>query len=65
MIDDKPDVALYLADHGIKMLLFDTPYNREVKQDYFIRVHSWEDIERVIMNVNMQSAFDGSGKSGL
>ena len=65
MIDDKPDVALYLADHRIKALLFDAPYNQEIKQESIIHVYSWKDVERVIMNLNLQFAIDGGWKSGL
>lgn len=51
MIDDKPDVALHLASHGVKVLLFDTAYNREVRRDDIIRVHDWEEIRQVIQHM--------------
>lgn len=44
MIDDKPDVALYLAEKGIRILLFDTEYNQGITHDNIVRVYSWEDI---------------------
>ncbi len=33
MIDDKPEVALHLAENGIKVLLFDTRYNQKIEHD--------------------------------
>lgn len=48
MIDDKPDVALYLAERGVRVLLFDTLYNRELEHENIIRVHSWEEIGREV-----------------
>lgn len=44
MIDDKPDIALYLAENGVKVLLFDAPYNKQVKHENITRVHSWDEI---------------------
>lgn len=59
MIDDKPEVALYLADNGMQVLLFDAPYNQETAHENLIRVYDWKDVERVI------AALDGPrGRSG-
>lgn len=44
MIDDKPDVALYLANNGIIVLLFDTRYNQNINHENIIRVYDWNDI---------------------
>ncbi len=44
MIEDSPDIALHLADKGIKVLLFDTNYNKNISHNNIIRVYSWEDI---------------------
>ena len=49
MIDDKPEVALYLADHGIRVLLFDTLYNQGTEHENITRVYNWEDIGKVIV----------------
>lgn len=48
MIDDKPEVALYLADNGVSVLLFDAPYNQAVGHKRITRVHDWEEIGRMI-----------------
>lgn len=44
MIEDKPENALYLAQNGILVLLFDAPYNRDLNHKNITRVHSWEEI---------------------
>lgn len=43
MVEDKPDVADYLAEHGIKVLLFDAPYNQELMHKNIIRVKNWDE----------------------
>lgn len=48
MIDDKPDIALYLAENGVKVLLFDAPYNKTVEHENITRVCSWDEIYRYV-----------------
>lgn len=48
MIDDKPDIALFLAESGMRVLLFDAPYNRSVEHKNITRVGSWEDIYDIL-----------------
>lgn len=50
MIEDKPDVAVYLAEKGIQVLLFDAPYNRSISNTNIIRVYSWENIYNYLEN---------------
>ena len=50
MIDDKPDIALYLAENGVKVLLFDAPYNKFVEHENITRVYSWDEIYRYVNN---------------
>lgn len=52
MIDDKPDVAIYLAEHGIRVLLFDTLYNQGLEHDNMIRVYDWKDIEQRLQELD-------------
>lgn len=54
MIDDKPDVALYLANHGVKVLLFDAPYNQDVKHKNITRVSNWVEVHAQIQDLSMQ-----------
>lgn len=51
MIDDKPEVALYLADNGIKVFLFDTRYNQNVTHNNILRVYNWNDIYEKIKDI--------------
>lgn len=44
MIEDKPEVAYYLAEQGIKVLLFKAPYNKDVKHENIIPVSNWEEV---------------------
>lgn len=48
MIDDSPEIALYLAGKGIKVMLFDTGYNRDISHENITRVYSWADITQKI-----------------
>lgn len=48
MIEDKTDVALFLAEQGIKILLFDAPYNQQLNHPNITRVHSWDEISNII-----------------
>lgn len=44
MIDDAPHHALKIAQSGVTVLLFDRPWNRDVKHPNIFRVHSWQEI---------------------
>ena len=48
MIDDRPNVALFLAEAGIKVLLFDAGYNQEVEHENILRITNWIDIYQEI-----------------
>lgn len=50
MIEDKPDIAMFLANNGIKVLLFDAPYNKEISHNNIIRVKDWYEISDIINN---------------
>lgn len=51
MIDDRPDVAVYLAEKGVRVFLFDTRYNRKVSHRNITRVCDWKDIYRKISEI--------------
>lgn len=51
MIDDKPDVSLYLAENGVKVLMFDTSYNQEVSHTNIVRVFDWMEIYEKIQEM--------------
>ncbi len=48
MIDDKPDIALFLAENGMTVLLFDAPYNQSTEHKNITRVKSWDEILRFV-----------------
>lgn len=54
MIEDNPEVSLFLAEKGIKVILFDTPYNHSVENENIIRVYNWDEIYKVICTLKMQ-----------
>lgn len=51
MIEDKEEVALYLAEHGVKVLLFNAPYNQGVSHENITRVYDWYDVYNEIRNI--------------
>lgn len=55
MIDDKPEVVYFLAKQGIRVLLFDAPYNQEVSGGNIIRVMNWEDVYKEIEKIKEKS----------
>lgn len=52
MIEDKADVALYLAENGVRVLLFDTLYNQGLEHRNIIRVHDWTEIEKTVVGLS-------------
>ncbi len=44
MIDDRPEVAWYLNNRGIRVLLFETPYNQRSYTPEAVRVKNWDEI---------------------
>lgn len=52
MIEDKPDVALYLAENGIKIILMDAPYNKDLQHENITRVYDWLQIEKILIDMS-------------
>lgn len=48
MIEDSPHHAVAIAQTGVPVLLFDTPYNGQVDHPLVTRCHSWDDILRAL-----------------
>lgn len=45
MIEDNPDYAKDCSDKGVKVVLFDKPWNKEKEEnEYLVRVNGWKDI---------------------
>lgn len=49
-IEDNPSNAVQLADAGMKVLLIDTNYNKNIDHENITRVNSWADIKVFIEN---------------
>lgn len=47
-IEDNPLNAVGLADAGMKVLLIDTNYNKNIEHENIIRVNNWSDIKNII-----------------
>lgn len=60
MIDDKPDIALHLAQNGIRVLLFDAPYNRSVAHVSITRVRSWDEIYEYVSGLGKYQTMCGN-----
>lgn len=54
MIEDKPDVAEYLANNGIKILLMDAPYNKNLQHSNITRVYDWKEIYEIVSQLKKQ-----------
>ncbi len=54
MIEDKADVAEFLAQNGIKVLLYDAPYNKELECQNIIRVKNWLEIYSEIQKIKAE-----------
>lgn len=54
MIDDKPEVAIHLANNGITVLLFDAPYNQDVLGERIMRVMNWNDVYKTIRDIKSE-----------
>lgn len=52
MIDDNPEVALFLAENGVRVLLFDAPYNQNVIHPDITRVLDWKEIYDILNTHN-------------
>lgn len=48
LIEDDPRHAIDCADHGIDVILFDYPWNKVALPERVHRVHSWDDVIRLV-----------------
>lgn len=48
VIDDNPVTAGVLASNGIRVLLYDAPYNQNLEGDRITRVRDWNDIREIL-----------------
>jgi len=52
-IEDNPDNAIDLAKEGIKVLLIETNYNKDISHDNIIRVKNWYEIGDIIKKISL------------
>ena len=51
-LEDNPSNAMQLANEGMKVLLIDTNYNKEIEHENIVRVNNWIDIHGFIQEYN-------------
>lgn len=51
MIEDKPDVAYYLAENNVKVILMSAPYNKNLRHENIIRVSNWLEVYDKIQEI--------------
>lgn len=54
MIEDKPEVANYLNEMGVKVLLVDAPYNQDVKGVNITRIYDWDQAYRELQIIKKE-----------
>ena len=47
-VEDKPANAVAGLKYGLKPILIDHPYNRDLNHDGIIRVNNWQDIHKIL-----------------
>ncbi|MCD6579652.1 hypothetical protein J7L48_09250 [bacterium] len=52
-IEDHPDFAYQFAEKGVKVLLFDWPWNKNVSHKNIIRVKNWIEIQNIFFKSNL------------
>lgn len=60
MIEDKPEVAIHLAENGVKVLLVDAPYNYDLEHPNMIRVYNWKQIYEEIQKLRKEKIADST-----
>lgn len=51
MVDDRPEIVLYLAERGIPILMMDAPYNKKIQHENVTRVHGWGEVYEVLQKL--------------
>lgn len=54
MIEDKPDVALYLTKNGIKVIMIDAPYNINTTHVNIIHVSDWVQVKTILKEMKQK-----------
>lgn len=59
MIEDKPDVALYLAKNGIKVVMIDAPYNLDTSHENIQHVSDWNQVKITLKKMKQEKENKG------
>lgn len=51
LVEDNGEHSLNYAERGIKVLLFDKPWNQKIEHENIIRVYSWKEIYEEIIKI--------------
>ena len=54
MIEDSKDYSLACAEKGIKVILFDKPWNQKFEHENVVRVFSWDEVIEEIKKIEKQ-----------
>lgn len=54
MIEDKSDVALNLANNGVKVILIDAPYNKDINHENIVRVSNWSEVKDTLLEMKKE-----------
>lgn len=53
MVEDRPEIAVKLAEDDITVLLFDAPYNQNCSGERIVRCFSWDDVYKQIKSLTV------------
>lgn len=51
MIDDKPEIALYIASRGIPVIMVDAPYNLDVTHENIYHASDWKEVKSILQEM--------------
>ena len=52
LLEDAPTTAMDCADQGIKVILFNNPWNNKLKHENIIRVNNWKEAVKIIKSMS-------------
>ncbi|MFV0250085.1 MAG: 1-acyl-sn-glycerol-3-phosphate acyltransferase [Bacilli bacterium] len=59
MIEDKPDVALFLTKNGIKVIMIDAPYNLNTNHENIRHVSDWIQVKTILKKMKQEKENKG------
>lgn len=52
MVDDRPEIVMYLAKRGVPVIMMDAPYNKDVQHENVVRVHNWKEVYEKVREID-------------